>query len=298
MKRASAVMVLAASLAVAWLLSSANTSPALTRDDLPGLDQATIGQVQQEEGSRVLACYTLQRGDDPQTVVQLKTENFGNDLVRIRNLVFMCEGALKFNAPPQQAFTTPDFVLACYRIERGNDPADPYLLTTENFGVSFVEVRAAVLFCEGAQKTVTDADGTTKVVGEAGEGGMWQCFRTQTTFNPAAPKILLTDNFGRDEVRVGRATLICEDASKTHGVGGQVQFTIGQPTGRVLQCFDLTGGDDPRTVAKLETLNFGEDDVAIRGLQIMCEPATKGPVFTFQAHPVRGPETPTPTPVR
>ena len=126
-------------------------------------------------------------------MVRLVTQNFGGNLVRVRNLVMMCELAFKVSrcrARRPGADTTPlpdpaqTRIFACYKLDRGDDPNDPYTLTTANFGTDKVIVRDSNLMCEERSKTrvkqpVTGGPPTTVVVGTP-TGVVWQRYGWRT----------------------------------------------------------------------------------------------------------------------
>jgi hypothetical protein len=232
----------------------------------------------------VFQCYNLSGGDDVKVDVRLVTENFGGDLVRVRNLVMMCELAVK-TVPPAAGGSDPPppspsitRIYACYKIERGADPNDPFVLTTANFGEDVIAVRVSDLLCEQATKTITLPSGQEVTIGQA-SGFLWQCYRLGGSDVQGGPFRLITNNFGRDDVRVGSGARMCETAAKFRldATGNVVQS--GVATGDVFECFRLGNGDGPAVKAVLETRNFGRDEVEVRRSSLMCEPATKVPVF-------------------
>jgi hypothetical protein len=235
----------------------------------------------------VWQCYDVQRGDDPQEVVRLVTENFGGDRVRVRNLILMCELAFKVRPvlgvpdppPPTDADTR---ILACYRLELGGDPNDPYQLDTANFGTDGVIVRQSQLMCEEASKTrvFTDPNGSTRTVTTGQPTGQtWQCYTLRLGADPQLSFRLITNNFGRDDVEVRRSGLMCETSAKFKQDAAGNVLPFGEATGEVLQCFRLLDGADPNIRVTLGTANFGPDEILIRRSNSMCEAAEKEPVF-------------------
>jgi hypothetical protein len=222
---------------------------------------------------RVMECFLVDAGADPNVAVQLRTRNFGTDYVRVRGLAFMCEGARKTRG--RLVIGEPGgHVFACYRIERGDDPDDPVVLDTTNFPADRVDVRRAGLMCESARKVRG-----TLVVGHAGEHVL-ECFGLALGANPSAAALLTTQNFGNDSVVVTTSVRMCEEATKTRG-----GVTIGAASGRVWQCYSLTGGLDPTAAATLTTQNFGADAVEVRVATQMCERAAKTPIAASATEP-------------
>ncbi len=278
------VVLLPLAIAVlAIALAGGRTSQARETAPLPAaleMDQAAP--------TRVFECFRVevadnQPGGDPKAVVRLVTENFGGKLVRVRRLVAMCELAYKFPPPepghdeiwpPDPASTR---IFACYQIQRGNDPNDPFSLYTNNFGQDVVWVRASHLMCEEASKTRFDAAGQPVTVGKP-TGQIWQCFTLNHSKNISSKKRLVTNNFGRDDVLVIRGVQLCEEAMKLRKIGGQV-ITSGEATGKVLECFVQESKLDPKVKVTLNTQNFGDVDAVVRRAWTMCEPAEKEPLY-------------------
>jgi hypothetical protein len=253
--------------------------------------------------TQVFECFSAQRGPDAAAVVRLITQNFGGDLVRVRNLVMMCELAFKVKPVPGTnpgADPTPlpdpaqTRIFACYKLDRGDDPNDPFTLTTANFGTDKVIVRDSNLLCEEGSKTrvkqpVTGGPPTTVVVGTP-TGVVWQCYRLADTQPNDQPFRLLTNNFGRDDVRIGRGVQMCEEAAKQRiDPATNTVVETGKATGNVVECFAVRSGTDPKAPVTLETKNFGKANTVIRRPLMMCEAAKKVPSFTFT-----GPENPRP----
>jgi len=238
----------------------------------------------------VYECYSVAEGQDVATVVRLVTKNFGADLVRVRNLVMMCEFAFKIPPPPAgipdntpPPSPTQTRIFACYRLDGGTDPADPYLLTTANFGTSAVQVRTSNLMCEEASKTRSLPGSVPPIQVTVGQpsGVVWQCYKLARSKSTGGPFRLITNNFGRDDVQIGGAVQMCEEAAKFRldAAGNVIQS--GEATGLVLECFRLGLGDTPNARVSLTTRNFGKDDVTVGLATRMCEPATKQPLFTL-----------------
>jgi hypothetical protein len=86
--------------------------------------------------------------------------------------------------------------------------------------------------------------------------------------DPNEDVTLTTANFGEGDVTVRSATSMCEPAEKY--VEGSYVGDLALPS---QQCFNLTGGMDPREGVTLATDNFGEDDVTVRRSNLMCDEA-------------------------
>jgi hypothetical protein len=244
--------------------------------------------------TQVFECFNTQRGPDAAATVRLVTQNFGGDLVRVRNLVMMCE--LAFKVKPTTTGTTdstplPDpaqtRIFACYRLERGDDPNDPFTLATDNFGIDRVVVRDSNLLCEEGTKTrvtqpTAGGPSVTTVTGTE-TGVVWQCYRLAQTKEANAPFRLLTNNFGRENVSVGRGVMMCEEAAKQRPDAAGKIVETGKATGKVQECFSVRSNADPKASVTLETKNFGKANTVVRRPVMMCELGTKTPVFTFPA---------------
>jgi hypothetical protein len=98
------------------------------------------------------------------------------------------------------------------------------------------------------------------------------CYTLTGGMDPREYVMLLTENFGEDEVRVRASTTMCEPAQKY--VEGSWTGDLKLPT---YQCFNLTDGNDPNERVTLVTDNFGEDDVTVRRSTLMCEMALVNP---------------------
>jgi hypothetical protein len=212
-------------------------------------------------------------------VVRLVTRNFGGDVVRVRQLALMCEFAYKFPIdvdPSEVSAPSGQAVFACYRIQQGADPGEPYILGTENFGEDRIVVGQAVLMCEQAAKHVDNRSGPVP-----SSPAVWQCFALKEGDDANAGKLLVTENFGRDRVVVRQDVLLCESAEKQRPQAtGQIEIT-GAADGRVFACFRLREGDDPNKPVTLETKNFLRDEVSVRQALLMCEPAEKKPLYVL-----------------
>jgi hypothetical protein len=226
----------------------------------------------------VFECYGLLEGDDPGVVVRLTTDNFGGDLVRVRNLSYMCENALKYgpdaNLTPPPDPALPPVIFACYRIQHGANPADPFVLSTENFGEDKVVVGNSIMMCEQGAKHIGNEAGVMPP-----NPRVWQCYALGDGDDPSEKKTLVTDNFGVDRVIVRKAVMMCESAKKERLLSTGLIEVTGIADGAVLECYRLTDGDAPNKPAVLETDNFGRDQVRIRQGTLMCEPGKKTPLF-------------------
>lgn len=104
-------------------------------------------------GEHVLACYSIQEGDNPQAKVELENRNFGKDRVMVEHAVLMCEEGNKRTHDNGEGVGQPNgFVWECYALNYGEDPQATVVLETKNFGKDKVIVRHARLMCELAKK--------------------------------------------------------------------------------------------------------------------------------------------------
>lgn len=163
----------------------------------------------------VFACYRMLRGANPDDPVELHTQNFGQDDVDVLRAVAMCEGAKKTPLEnPDLAIGEPGVhILEAYQIGRGDDPQTVVTLTTQNFREDLVRVRKAMVMMEEAMKETRNADGTIERIGKP-TGRVWQCFKLDGGDDPQMRVSLETVNFPLDEVTVGAAIIMCEEARK------------------------------------------------------------------------------------
>ncbi len=148
----------------------------------------------------------------------------------------------------------------CFNLTDGDDPKRSLTLSTE-FGDDSVVVRRATRLCETATK-----NGGGIVTPE-----FYLCYTITGGMDPKANVTLETGNFGEDEVVVRASTTMCESAQKK--VNGNYVGSLLRPS---QQCFNLTGGMDPKANVTLETDNFGEDGVVVRASSLMCAGAVVG----------------------
>lgn len=177
---------------------------------------------------------------------------------------------------PNQVMTR---VFECFALERGANPDDPYALQTSNFGVDRVMVHRATRLCEGAIKSRQSIPATAA---PQPAPRVWECFDIVSQRDvKRASFFLTTRNFGVDPVRVLRPDSLCEEAMKIRpdAAGAQGQ-TIGQPTGRVLECFTIEA-KTRNAPFYLWTRNFKLDTVRVGRGTLMCEPAIKHPLPAF-----------------
>jgi hypothetical protein len=243
------------------------------------------------EPTDVLVCYSVRGGDDVRVDARLVTQNFGGDLLRVRSLVLMCEQSVKYRPVPGELDPPPPVeprIYACYAVDRGSNPDDPYILETRNFGQDGVIVQQSNLMCEAAEKLTADGDVTG-----AATGHVWQCFKLMQGDDPNTPFRVNNQNFGRDDVKVATAVQMCETAAKHRLTSAGTVVVSGEATGDVVECFRIQDGQDVGARVVLTTLNFGRDEVELRSAVVMCEPAVKTPVYVIG---VAFNPTPTPTP--
>ena len=221
----------------------------------------------------VYECFELTQGQDPNKVVQLDTDNFGKDIVTVRTSRMMCESAYKYRQlGPGEKPKPPalNAVLQCFRLQNGQDPNDPAILDTQNFGPNTVQIRTSRQMCESATKLMNGA------VKSQGGTDIWQCFAITNGVTPNAQVILSTNNFGPHHAIVGKAVMMCESAKKVTSSG---QVFNADHKGEVFQCFRLIETPILNVPAILITKNFLTDDVRIRRANLMCEPAEKTIIF-------------------
>lgn len=162
--------------------------------------------------TRVVECYRIGQGADPNDPYELRTQNFGRDQVIVRVSTSFCEGAIKSREAPPRDLLPPPLVWQCFSLAQGDAPAVPVTLRTRNFGLDEVTVRRLVTLCEDARKVRPQA-GALVSIGEP-TGRVYACYQIAGK-DPRQPYILTTRNFGPDRVIVRRSNLMCEPARKT-----------------------------------------------------------------------------------
>lgn len=275
--RRGALVVLAATIAVGFAGTAPTGGQAATSVPPSGLltlrDQVSVPP------TLVFECFDLDQGQDPMKPVMLATDNFGKDVVNVRTSDMMCESAFKYREiPPGTKPAPPDTkeALQCFRVQKGQDPNDGAILTTQNFGPDAVQVRTSTRMCESAIKIRPQLP----PFGDAPIPQAWQCFDLKNGQNPNTQVVLSTNNFGPHRVFVRQAVLMCETAAKyVQTAAGDVQLSIPNEKTQVYECFKVVEAPNQAVPARLITRNFGTDDVRIRRANLMCEPARKQILF-------------------
>jgi hypothetical protein len=246
----------------------------------------------------VLQCFRLVEGDDPNAVVRLTTDNFGNDLVEVQTANQYCESATKLRPATNETYgNNVQHGFQCFKVEHGNVIGDPYLLNTANFGPDRVVAGQLVMMCESAIKVRLSPTGVEAApFGSITPAHVLACYSTRFGADPNAAVVLRTPNFGPDRVAVRQANLLCEEASKYHPQPTGPALVIGRPTGLVYQCFATEGGQNLEARAILGTRNFGRDGVLIGTGTMMCEQARKTPLFHLPPDTVDAVPAPAPVP--
>jgi hypothetical protein len=162
---------------------------------------------------RIFACYRIRGGTDVNDPYLLDTANFDPDRVIVRQGSLMCEEAVKITADGDSLGTPTGQVWECYNLRQGDDPGKDFALVTNNFGPDRVRVGTAIRMCEDAEKHRPTAAGIV-VTGQA-TGAVLECYRLQEGDTINEEVLLITENFGTDQVVVRRATSMCERAEKT-----------------------------------------------------------------------------------
>lgn len=163
-----------------------------------------------------MQCFKIDKGEDPDDDVILTTKNFGSHDATVRRAVSMCENAVKY-VPGKPLFGDPAFesVWQCFKIESRINIAESMYLVTDNFGIDKTFVRRPSLMCEPAIKyrrqlppygSIDPASGaqTTRII---------ECFDVEAP-NRQFNTVIATRNFGRDEVQIRRANMLCEPGLK------------------------------------------------------------------------------------
>jgi hypothetical protein len=165
----------------------------------------------------IFACYTLRGGDDAGMGAILKTPSFGEDKVIVGTSNLMCESAKKHVINPDGTKSTygvgTNTIWQCFKI--GNSDIAPLAASfaNNNFGADVVTTGKGIELCEEGVK-YREINGQIEVTGFA-NGVAHECFEvTGWQEDEKLPVVLETENFGRDEVVVRKATQICQLAEK------------------------------------------------------------------------------------
>ena len=166
--------------------------------------------------TRILACYSLKDGGNPNDPYQIETVFF-KDAVIVGQSNLMCETAAKYvtdAAGNVQKFGTPSGnVRQCFDLRKGDDVGKPFIIANNNFGLDKVRIGAGMQMCEEAEKRRM-INGMLDVTGFA-NGVVEECFRMRGTVDSKATFVLETENFGRSEVVVRAARMVCVPGVKT-----------------------------------------------------------------------------------
>jgi len=254
-----------------------------------GLAQAPIDNIPGSQLPQNSLCYLVQGGNNPAAAVLLNTRNFGNDQTRVAQLVLMCESAVKY--PPQPTTgganlppPTSTVVTACYLIQDGTNPNDPYRLTTSNFGADDVVVGTGIFMCEQATKLRDPVPGTVPPnITPPANPFVQECYVLKNGATPNKPFTLVTNNFGPDPLVVQQALIMCETAAKLHptAAGVPAGAVTGAATGEVAECYRVRDGANPQARVALATKNFGTTFATVGPAVLMCEQARKTPTFSL-----------------
>jgi hypothetical protein len=264
------------------LLSPGGPAERVAASSAPAPDSAVVEGDEQATTTFVWICYDLRGGADEQATVRLITKNFGGDLVRVRKLVRMCEGSYKYPVGTVAPVPPNGPILACYIVGKGNNPQDPYQLTTANFGTDQVIVGASRLMCESAIKRHVGSD--KPPVGQTG-APIWQCYNLREGHVIDKEYFYTNQNFGPGLALVRQLVMLCEEAAKERTDAAGNVTTVGQASGAVVACYSITSNQNPAATVVLRTDNFGRDQVAVHQATLLCERADKKPVFHFPTDP-------------
>jgi hypothetical protein len=102
----------------------------------------------------------------------------------------------------------------CFAASGGETFFRGFGLVTNNFGPDRIFVGTLVIVCEEAEKHRQTATGEVVITGEA-TGEVYACYSFTEGDIELARALLITRNFGEDQVLVRRANLMCEPATKT-----------------------------------------------------------------------------------
>jgi hypothetical protein len=231
-----------------------------------------------------------ENGDGDHLQVGLVTENFGLDVVTVKDLALVCElGLIYPDSGGNSGEVETVRILACYVIEHGDNPDDPVILSpyeepaTVDAAVIYedaVVVKKAQYLCEEGTKTLVNGRNSATVVSEPyGEitGRVWECFSVERGDEGNEEVTLVTENFGSDRVEIKDLSLLCEFAEKVleNGQGGYdpVCITEGclpEEGDEFLACFEIDDGEDHEVRVEIETDNFGTENVRIDKAKVMC----------------------------
>ena len=94
------------------------------------------------------------------------------------------------------------------------------------------------------------------------------CHRVQAYDGPASIPVKLKDQFGRMAARAGKPQMLCNPVDKNEN-------GIRTPDAHLL-CYNLTNVEGAPSERKVLTeTQFGKTTLTVRGLEILCVPASK-----------------------
>ena len=105
-----------------------------------------------------------------------------------------------------------------------------------------------------------------------------ECYKTDKGQDVNDPFLLETRNFGRDEVLVRNATVMCEGAIKSKTAVPNLP-----PPPVIWQCLNVANGETVADDFRITTNNFGDDRITVRKLVMLCENAIKTRVIPARA---------------
>jgi hypothetical protein len=148
----------------------------------------------------------------------LKTPSFGTDTVKVGTSDLMCESARKYVTNPDgtvsQYGVGTNTIWQCFELGAGDNPNLAVSFANNNFGADVVTTGPTIQMCEEGVK-YRDIHGQTEITGFA-NGVVHGCYDIAAWADDEKKTVVLaTENFGRDEVVVRKATQICQVGSKS-----------------------------------------------------------------------------------
>jgi len=177
--------------------------------------------------TRIFACYDLRDGGNPGDPYAIKTVFF-KDAVYVGQSNLMCETAAKYVTDAagnvEKFGSASGDVRQCFDLKKGDDIGKTFVIANNNFGVDKIKTGAGVQMCEQAAK-YRIINGALDVTGFA-NGYVEECFRIRGTIDPRKTVVLETENFGRDEVVVRPARMMCVPGEKSPIFTASIDTTL------------------------------------------------------------------------
>ena len=175
------------------------------------------------EDTRVLACYSIDDGNDIRDSFSFTTEGFGTDDVVLRDTELVCEEASLTLEDDTTVGEATGVAWLCQRLRGGND-TDADITFATLFGTDTGEIDGAVELCALASEFGDPDDEAVEPTEEIAEQEdaeepitLLACFDLDGADDADVAVTIETLTFGAVNVLVGNAALVCESATVASG---------------------------------------------------------------------------------